>query len=56
MEEMEWFIKAADPSRAWRSARSPKLSACTSMKSKTLAKAFEEITGIKVKHDIIQEG
>ena len=24
--------------------------------SKTLAKAFEEITGIKVKHDIIQEG
>ena len=24
--------------------------------SKTLAKAFEEITGIKVKHDLIQEG
>ena len=24
--------------------------------SKVLAKAFEEITGIKVKHDIIQEG
>ena len=24
--------------------------------SKTLAKAFSEITGIKVKHDVIQEG
>ena len=24
--------------------------------SKTIAKAFEEITGIKVKHDVIQEG
>ena len=44
------------PSRAWRSTSSRRPSRRTNTKSKTLAKAFDEITGIKVKHDIIQEG
>ena len=56
MKEMEWFINAAEPSAAWRSTSSPRPSPRTSTSRKVLAKAFTEITGIKVKHDLIQEG
>ena len=42
--------------RAWRSTSSPRRSRRTNTNRKTLAKAFNEITGIKVKHDLIQEG
>ena len=42
--------------RPWRSTSSPRPSPPTNTSRKTLAKAFTEITGIKVKHDLIQEG
>ena len=44
------------PSRAWRSRSSPRPSRPTSTSRRCCAKAFTEITGIKVTHDIIQEG
>ena len=44
------------PSRAWKSTSCRKPSRRMSMNRRTLAKAFTEITGIKVKHDLIQEG
>ena len=59
MAEMKWFIEAAKK----LSAKGVKEISVVSetittheYESKTLAKAFEEITGIKVKHDLIQEG
>jgi len=59
MEEMKWFIAAAkklqDKGVKEISVVSETLTV-HEYESKTLAKAFEEITGIKVKHDIIQEG
>jgi glycerol transport system substrate-binding protein len=57
--EMKWFIDAA---KKLRDAGVTEISAVSETltvhdyESKTLAKAFEEITGIKVKHDLIQEG
>ena len=55
---MKWFIDAAEaPAKGMDDQRSsPRRSTPTTTNRKTLAKAFEEITGIKVKHDIIQEG
>ena len=53
---MQWFIDAAKPFRAWRSRSSPRRSRRTSTSRRCCAKAFTEITGIKVTHDIIQEG
>src|SRR5712671_3013451 len=57
--ELKWFIDTAKK----LSAKGVKEISVVSetittheYESKTLAKAFEEITGIKVKHDIIQEG
>ena len=59
MTEMKWFIDAAkklkDKGVSEVSVVSETLTT-HEYESKTLAKAFEEITGIKVKHDIIQEG
>lgn len=57
--EMKWFIDAA---KKLRDAGVTEISTVSETltvheyESKTLAKAFEEITGIKVKHDLIQEG
>src|SRR6185295_4266958 len=57
--EMKWFIDAAkklqDKGVKEISVVSETITT-HEYESKTLAKAFEEITGIKVKHDIIQEG
>ena len=44
------------PSRAWKSTSCRKRSRRTNTNRRTLAKAFTEITGIKLKHDLIQEG
>jgi glycerol transport system substrate-binding protein len=59
MEEMKWFIDAAAKLKAKGikeiSVVSETIETHT-YESKVLAKAFEEITGIKVKHDTIQEG
>ena len=58
LAELKWFIKAAEALCAGpdRSTSSPRPSTTHEYESKTLTKAFEEITGIKVKHDLIQEG
>src|SRR5262245_44343356 len=56
MKEMEWFIKAAEPFRNLEINVVSETITTHEYESKTLAKAFYEITGIKVNHDIIQEG
>jgi len=59
MAEMKWFIEAAKKLQAKGVKEIAVVSETITTheyESKTLAKAFEEITGIKVKHDIIQEG
>src|SRR4051794_36010865 len=59
MAEMKWFI---DTAKKLQDKGVKEISVVSETittheyESKTLAKAFEEITGIKVKHDIIQEG
>ncbi|CDG83575.1 ABC transporter substrate-binding protein [Janthinobacterium agaricidamnosum] len=59
MEEMKWFIDAAEKLKKKGIKEISVVSETIDThvyESKTLAKAFEEITGIKVRHDIIQEG
>src|SRR5436853_7260831 len=56
MKEMQWFIKAAAPFKGMEISVVSETLTTHEYESKTLAKAFEEITGIKVKHDLIQEG
>ena len=54
--EMEWFIKAAEPFKGMDIRVVSETITTHSYESKTLAKAFTEITGIKVTHDLIGEG
>lgn len=59
MREMKWFIEAAQRIKAKGIKEISVVSETLTTheyESKTLAKAFEEITGIKVKHQVIQEG
>lgn len=59
LDEMKWFIDAAEKLKKKGINEINVVSETIDThvyESKTLAKAFEEITGIKVKHDIIQEG
>jgi glycerol transport system substrate-binding protein len=59
VEEMKWFIDAAAKLKAKGVKEITVVSETIDTheyESKVLAKAFEEITGIKVKHDLIQEG
>jgi glycerol transport system substrate-binding protein len=59
LAEMKWFIGAANQLKAKGIKEISVVSETITTheyESKTLAKAFEEITGIKVKHDLIQEG
>ncbi|MBT9597812.1 MAG: carbohydrate ABC transporter substrate-binding protein, partial [Vitreoscilla sp.] len=59
MAELKWFMAAADKLKAKGLKEISVVSETITTheyESKTLAKAFEEITGIKVKHDLIQEG
>ncbi len=59
MAEMKWFIEAAAKLKAKGVNEISVVSETITTheyESKTLAKAFNEITGIKVKHDLIQEG
>ncbi len=56
MKEMEWFIKAAVPFKGMHVKVVSETIPTHEYESKVLAKAFEEITGIKVSHDLIQEG
>jgi glycerol transport system substrate-binding protein len=56
LKEMEWFIQAATPFKGMHIKVVSETIPTHEYESKTLAKAFEEITGIKVSHDLIQEG
>jgi glycerol transport system substrate-binding protein len=56
MKEMEWFIKAAEPFKGMAIKVVSETIPTHEYESKVLTKAFEEITGIKVTHDLIQEG
>jgi glycerol transport system substrate-binding protein len=53
---MEWFIKAAAPFKGMEIKVVSETITTHEYEAKTLAKAFTEITGIKLTHDIIQEG
>ncbi len=59
MAEMKWFIEAAKKLQAKGVKEISVVSETITTheyEAKTLAKAFTEITGITVKHDLIQEG
>jgi len=56
MAEMEWFIKAAEPFKGMEVNVLSEGIPTHDYESKTLTKAFEEITGIKVNHQILGEG
>jgi len=56
LKEMEWFMKAAEPFRGMEIKVVSETIPTHEYESNTLTKAFEEITGIKVTHDLIQEG
>ncbi|MBF0229436.1 MAG: carbohydrate ABC transporter substrate-binding protein [Desulfamplus sp.] len=56
IKEMEWFIKAAAPFKGMEIKVVSETIPTHEYESKVLTKAFEEITGIKVTHDLIQEG
>ncbi len=55
-KELEWFAKAAEPYKGKEIKSVAEGIKTHKWESKVLAKAFEEITGIKVTHDIIGEG
>jgi glycerol transport system substrate-binding protein len=59
LAEMKWFINAAAQLKAQGIAEISVVSETITTheyEAKTLARAFGEITGIRVKHDLIQEG
>ncbi|MBX2837424.1 MAG: ABC transporter substrate-binding protein [Gammaproteobacteria bacterium] len=56
MAEMEWFIKASEPFKGLEINVLSEGIPTHSYESETLTKAFEEITGIKVNHQILGEG
>ncbi|MEO1651672.1 MAG: hypothetical protein AAFR60_11925, partial [Pseudomonadota bacterium] len=55
-KEMEWFIKAAEPFKGLEINVLSETIPTHEYESKTLAKAFFEITGIKVNHQLLGEG
>jgi len=56
MQEMEWFIQAAEPFRGMEIRVVSETIPTHEYESSVLTKAFEQITGIRVTHDLIQEG
>ena len=55
-KEMEWFVKAAEPFKGMEINVLSETIPTHEYESKTLTKAFEEITGIKVNHQLLGEG
>src|SRR5262249_55133588 len=55
-KELEWFAKAAEPFKGMEINVVSETITTHEYESQTLAKAFSELTGIKLKHAIIQEG
>jgi len=56
MEEMEWFIEAAEPFEGMEINVVSETITTHEYESQVLTQAFEDITGIKVTHDLIGEG
>jgi len=56
LKELQWFEKAAQPFKGMEINVVSETITTHEYESRTLAKAFTELTGIKVKHDVIQEG
>ncbi|MEZ5553358.1 MAG: ABC transporter substrate-binding protein [Pseudomonadales bacterium] len=56
LAELAWFTKAAEPFRGMRISVVSETLTTHEYESEVLAKAFAEITGITVTHDLIQEG
>ncbi|MCK0197330.1 ABC transporter substrate-binding protein [Ancylobacter sp. 6x-1] len=56
LKELDWFIKAAEPFKGMEINVVSETLTTHEYESKVLAKAFTEITGIKVTHDLLQEG
>jgi glycerol transport system substrate-binding protein len=56
LKEMEWFVNAAKPFAGMEINIVSETITTHEYEAKTLAKAFSEITGIKLTHDLIQEG
>src|SRR5215467_6221478 len=56
LKEMQWFIKAAEPFKGMEINVLSETIPTHDYESKVLAKAFEEITGIKVNHQLLGEG
>ena len=56
LAEMQWFIKAAEPFKGMDIKVVSETITTHEYEAKTLARAFTEITGIKVTHDLIGEG
>ncbi|HPF45904.1 MAG: carbohydrate ABC transporter substrate-binding protein [Alphaproteobacteria bacterium] len=55
-QEVNWFIKAAEPYKGLEIKVVSETIATHEYESKVLAQAFTELTGIKVTHDLIGEG
>lgn len=56
LAEMEWFIQAAEPFAGMEINVLSETIPTHSYESETLTRAFEEITGIKVNHQLLGEG
>ena len=56
LKEMEWFVDAAKPFKGMEINVLSETIPTHEYESKTLAKAFQEITGIKVNHQVLGEG
>ncbi|MEO0719146.1 MAG: ABC transporter substrate-binding protein [Pseudomonadota bacterium] len=56
LEEMQWFINAAEPFAGMEINVLSETIPTHTYESETLTKAFEEITGIKVNHQLLGEG
>jgi glycerol transport system substrate-binding protein len=56
MAEMEWFVNAAQPFQGMEVNVLSETIPTHSYESEVLTKAFEEITGIKVNHQLLGEG
>ena len=53
---MEWFIKASAPFKGMKVSTASEILGIHEYELKTLTKAFAEITGIQVNHEMMDEG
>ncbi|MET7245468.1 ABC transporter substrate-binding protein [Methylobacterium sp. EM32] len=56
LKEMQWFVDAAKPFAGMEINFVSETITTHEYEARTLAKAFSEITGIKLRHDLLQEG